>query len=119
MRGMRNRDVLGVDRRDCVGYMRELLGRQLHGGDGRERVRELRLGHVPVRGWGDELHFVRQRQHVAFGVGIVLELRGRAVQLRGVVLHMRRRIVLNSRGDGVHELLGRHLPGAGGRVELF
>ena len=119
VRGMRRRNFFGVDRRDRVGYMRELLGRQLHGGDGRERVRELRLGHVPVRGWCDELHFLRQRQHLAVGVGIVLELRGRAVQLRGVLLHMRRRVVLNSRRDGVHELLGGRLPDAGGRVELF
>jgi hypothetical protein len=35
------------------------------------------------------------------------------------LLHMRRRFILCDRCDGVHELLGGHLPDAGGRVELF
>ncbi len=79
MRGMRRGNVLRVDGRDCVGDMRELLGGQLHSGHWRECLCELCLRHVPVRGWGDELHFVREWQHVAFGVGIVLELHGRDV----------------------------------------
>ncbi len=73
-------------------------------------MRELCSGLVPVGERGDELRELRQREHLAVGVGIVLELRGRPVQLRSVVPNLRRGLLLGSRRDSVLELLGGRLP---------
>ena len=69
-----------------------------------EHVLELRRGDVSVRYWGYQLRVLRKWDYISVGIFVLLELRGRSVQRRGIVRILCRGNVLNRRCRCLHFL---------------